>query len=49
LIKHRIKNLHQVNRISNIKIVEEFEPLVEGLDHLSFEREQPMLEIILKK
>ena len=34
LIKHRIKGLHQSNKISHITIVDEYEPLEEGLDHL---------------
>ena len=31
LIKHRIKGLHQLNKISHITIVDEYEPLEEGL------------------
>ena len=47
LIKHRVKGLHQVNKISNITIVDEYEPLFEGLDHLSFSRIVTMLQITL--
>jgi DNA-binding protein len=43
LVKHRVKNLHQINKISNITIVDEYEPLVEGLDHLKFSRVVTML------
>jgi DNA-binding protein len=43
LIKHRVKGLHQINEISNITIVDEYEPLVEGLDHLNFSRIVTML------
>ena len=49
LIKHRIKGLHQLNRISHITIVDEYEPLEEGLDHLKFTRIVTMLEIVLSK
>ena len=49
LIKHRVKGLHQISKISHITIVDEFEPLIEGLDHLKFNREATMLEITLTK
>ena len=49
LIKHRIKGLHQCNKISHITIVDEYEPLEEGLDHLKFTRIVTMLEIVLSK
>ena len=49
LIKHRIKGLHQQNKISHITIVDEYEPLEEGLDHLKFTRIVTMLEIVLSK
>lgn len=49
LIKHRIKGLHQLNRISHITIVDEYEPLEEGLDQLKFTRIVTMLEIVLSK
>ena len=49
LIKHRVKGLHQINKISNINIVDEYEPLVEGLDHLKFSRIVTMLQITLTK
>lgn len=49
LIKHRIKGLHQVNRISHISIVDEYEPLEEGLDQLKFTRIVTILEITLSK
>lgn len=47
LIKHRVKNVHQVNKISNITIVDIFEPLEEGLDTLTFQRQAAMLTIFL--
>ena len=38
LIKHRVAGAYQVNTISNIVIIDEFEPIEEGLDYLKFER-----------
>ena len=49
LIKHRIKGLHQLNKISHITIVDEYEPLEEGLDQLKFSRLATMIEITLSK
>ena len=49
LIKHRVRDLHQVNTITTITIVDEYEPLEEGLDYLKFERLQTMLTITLSK
>ena len=49
LIKHRVKGLHQINKISNISIIDEYEPLYEGLDRLQFTRNVTMLQITLTK
>lgn len=49
LVRHRVKGLHQVNKISFIEIVDEYEPLEEGLDKLSFKRIVTMLQITLSK
>ena len=49
LIKHRVKRLYQVSKVDNIKIVDEYEPLEEGLDQLKFERLVTMLTIELSK
>ncbi len=49
LVKHRVKGLHQINKISYITIEDEYEPLEEGLDHLNFTRLVTMLEITLSK
>jgi DNA-binding protein len=49
LIKHRVEDLHQVNEIQNITIVDEYEPLEEGLDVLKFERNVTMFTITLSK
>ena len=49
LIKHRIAGLHQMNTISHLMMVDEYEPLEEGLDHLKFSRTISILEIKLSK
>jgi len=49
LVKHRVKGVCQVNKIENLSIVDEYEPLEEGLDHLTFTRNVTMLTIILSK
>merc|ERR1712166_759257 len=49
LVKHRVKGLHQTNSIGHITIVDEYEPLEEGLDHLKFSRIVTMIQIILSK
>ena len=49
LIKHRVKGIYQTNEVDNIAIVDEYEPLEEGLDHLKFERVVTMLTITLSK
>ena len=49
LIKHRVPNVYQVNKIENLKIVDEYEPLEEGLDHLEFVRNVTMFTIVLSK
>ena len=43
LIKHRVKGLYQTTEISNSEIVDEYEPLEEGLDHLMFTRHVTMI------
>ena len=49
LVKHRVKNLHQINQISNIKIIDDYLPLYEGLNVLSVPRIVTMLQITLTK
>lgn len=49
LVKHRVAKLYQVNSITNATIVDEYEPLEEGLDHLKFERNVTMITILLSK
>lgn len=47
LVKHRVKKIYQLNKISNIVIIDEYEPKEEGLDTLKFERSAAMLTITL--
>lgn len=49
LVKHRIAGLHQINKISYTTILDEYEPLEEGLDHLKFTKSVTVLEIKLSK
>ena len=34
LVKRRVGDLHQLNRITSTEIVDEFEPMVEGLEKI---------------
>ena len=47
LIKHRQAKLYQLSEITNIEIVDEYEPLEEGLDKLKFSRTVTMFVITL--
>ena len=38
IVKHRVEGLHQVNCITSLKTLDEYEPLKEGLDHVQIER-----------
>jgi ribonuclease P/MRP protein subunit RPP25 len=49
LVKHRVTQLHQLNKVTNLVIVDEYEPLEEGLDSLKFNRIVTMLSITLSK
>lgn len=49
LIKHSFTGLYQFNSIETIEIIDEYEPLEEGLDHLVFKRFSTMLTIVLTK
>lgn len=49
LIKHRVKGLYQTTEISNSVIIDEYEPVEEGLDHLKFERNVTMITVVLSK
>ena len=41
--------MHQLNKVTNLVIVDEYEPLEEGLDSLKFNRIVTMLSITLSK
>ena len=47
ILKHRIFGLHQLNKIDTITVVDEYEPLEEGLDHIKIERKLAVFEIWL--
>jgi DNA-binding protein len=49
LIKHRFTGLYQINSIETMETKDEYEPLEEGLDHLTFRRYTTMLTIVLTK
>lgn len=48
-IKRRFKGLHQVTSLKNAEIVEEYEPLEEGLDRVTVRRLVPCMVITLSK
>merc|ERR1711974_66668 len=49
VIKRRVKGLHQITKMENQEIVDEYEPLEEGLDKVTDTRSVPSLEIKLSK
>eukprot|EP00347_Sterkiella_histriomuscorum_P017299 403349920 len=49
LIKHRVKGIHSQTEIEVSTLIDEFEPLYEGLDVLKFERQVTMMVITLTK
>lgn len=49
VIKRRFKGIHQVTNIGSTEIVDEFEPLEEGLDKVTDTRSISFIEIILSK
>jgi len=49
VIKRRFKGLHQVTKLGSQEVVDEFEPLEEGLDKVTESRYVPYLEIKLSK
>lgn len=38
LVKHKFRGLSQLTEVQNVEIVDEYEPLEEGLDYLKFSR-----------
>jgi len=49
VIKRRFKGLHQVTNLGSTEIVDEYEPIEEGLDKVTQTRNLPFLEITLSK
>merc|ERR1719220_80769 len=49
VIKRRFKGLHQVTKLGSQEIIDEYEPLEEGLDKVSETRNLPFVEIKLSK
>merc|ERR1712039_1164588 len=49
VIKRRFKDLHQITVLLNTEIVDEYEPLEEGLDKVTDTRSVPVIEITLSK
>merc|ERR1719464_437386 len=49
VIKRRFKGLHQITKFGSQEVVDEYEPLEEGLDNVTESRNLPFLEITLSK
>merc|ERR1712039_1147607 len=49
VIKRRFKGLHQVTSLGTVEIVDEYEPLEEGLDKVTDTRNVSTIEITLSK
>merc|ERR1712217_115391 len=49
VIKRRFKGLHQITALATVEIVDEYEPLEEGLDKVTDTRNVPSVEIKLSK
>jgi len=49
VIKRRFKGLHQITKLGSQDIVDEYEPLEEGLDKVTDTRSVPVMEIKLSK
>jgi len=49
IIKRRFKGLHQLTKLGSQEIVDEYEPIEEGLDKVSETRNLPFIEIKLSK
>mmetsp|Transcript_38057 Transcript_38057/g.71341 ORF Transcript_38057/g.71341 Transcript_38057/m.71341 type:complete len:336 (-) Transcript_38057:826-1833(-) len=49
VIKRRFKGLHQITKLGNQEIVDEYEPIEEGLDKVTDTRSIPFIEITLSK
>merc|ERR1711870_155343 len=49
VIKRRFKDLHQITALGTVEIVDEYEPLEEGLDKVTDTRNVSTIEIVLSK
>lgn len=49
VVKRRFAGLHQITKIGNMEIIDEYEPLEEGLDPVTDVRTVSFIEIILSK
>ena len=49
LVKRRVGDLHQINNITSTEIVDEFEPVVEGLEKIEQKRRVTCLNCVLSK
>merc|ERR1711957_548838 len=49
VIKRRFKGLHQITSLSSQEVVDEYEPLEEGLDNVTETRNISVLKIVLSK
>jgi DNA-binding protein len=49
LVKRRIGDLHQISKITSTEIVDEFEPMVEGLEKIEQRRRVTCFDCTLSK
>jgi len=49
ILRHKIVNLHQLNKISTVEVIDEYEPLEEGLTNVQVKRNLAVIEIQLSK
>merc|ERR1712151_340095 len=49
VVKRRVKGLHQITSLGSVDIVDEYEPLEEGLDKVTDTRTVSTIEITLSK
>lgn len=49
ILKRRVENIHQINRVRNVEVEDTYEPLEEGLDTVIVKRYLSLIEITLTK
>lgn len=49
VIKRRFKGLHQITKLGSVEVVDEWEPLEEGLEPMNSTRSVSFIEIVLSK